>query len=394
VVASTFDTNLRRGDFGDAHESTKEAITGCDNGRQAILYRAVFSGMNLTAADVHSAMTVSEMAHLILAIRADGVDKLWGKMSVGLRLAIFLKQNEKGIRTDQFDNWLDRAVKGHQIGDKDATEKLRVRIQSAKNGSLRAEDIFQDPNVKVGVDKENDGRPPKPEGVSLSAAHYNRPVAEVLLRTTTQRLTGLGECLLRHLRSHRFFQSVKEILDISPAQWADPAQLVCSACKNPALRPEEVTILAECGHIVCNEQCLQLVRRDGGMCKSSGCSAPSRDSQLLPANDVMRTDSSDVSRYGKKLHEIIELIESIKAKEEKEKVLVFVQHQKLFDEVVEVLKKTVGCLALHKGVTAATLNKFQKEGCKESVLVLNIGDESAAGRYEYAPASIYLVTHR
>jgi hypothetical protein len=156
-------------------------------------------------------------------------------------------------------------------------------------------------------------------------------------------------------------------------------ELKCSSCEKRGLHADDLTILSRCGHVVCNSPCLEEVRHYGGACKAPGCFAVSKTLQFLPCKELISTSPTSVSTNGKKLDDMISLLKSIP---EGEKALIFVQYSNLTRKVEEALRSVEISFAdlKNEAHSSEALTKFQKDGSLTKVLILNIGDASAAGR--------------
>jgi hypothetical protein len=86
--------------------------------------------------------------------------------------------------------------------------------------------------------------------------------------------------------------------------------------------------------------------------------------------------------YGRKVQDIIHLIKQIP---EEEQILVFVQYNNLMGEVRKALcENDISFASLTEGKEADVLTDFQNNEdvpTKKKLLLLNLGESSAAGRY-------------
>jgi hypothetical protein len=236
----------------------------------------------------------------------------------------------------------------------------------------------------VSYSTKPDTRRLKPEGFD---DQKNMERAALALRDITNDLRKLSTELVNRRRCLRFFECVRTLQRLySSLRENRPLanECSCSKCGATNLSPEEVSILSQCGHAICND-CLNLHKDRQDECLVLGCNAVNKTYQVIQAPELgVEDDRTRVGRhYGKKLEEIIQLIKNIP---EDDQVLVFVQFVDLMNTITSAMKENgITYLALgESGDASKELTEFQtnfENATKKKVLILNIGDASAAGRY-------------
>jgi hypothetical protein len=169
-------------------------------------------------------------------------------------------------------------------------------------------------------------------------------------------------------RSQRFFGSIKAIQEALANNHLD-----CSKCRiDRGL--DELTLLSQCGHLVC-DSCLSV---DGEVCTEGKCLAENYYHDKIPVAKFF-PGGNQVADNSQKIPELVKLINNIIAS--KEKVLVFVQFRKLLRRVQEALKaEGISFVDLDNYSASSTVIADFANDLSPGVMILNIGDASAAGR--------------
>jgi SNF2 family DNA or RNA helicase len=265
-------------------------------------------------------------------------------------------------------NRLSSFLQLHQpigFGDDVANERLRsiARLSGCGDGKvLRAKDFDLDttkaePNERKLEAFEEPRSSSQDEDVFLKQRIY-------MIRSETAALRTLVKELIGRVRSKRYFNAVRLVLD-TPA----PTEQTAEAAESD----NDHAILSCCGH----SGTVGTIRAAAhGKCFEPSCGA-----QVQPHNIIrgaaLGTDRPS-GHYGYKLETLITLID---ATPDEERVLVFVQFQDLFDKVHEALTVYgVPTIVLEAGKSADQLKAFQDEkktGVK--VLLLLATDSSSSG---------------
>ncbi|KAI8904617.1 hypothetical protein DFJ77DRAFT_552162 [Powellomyces hirtus] len=144
--------------------------------------------------------------------------------------------------------------------------------------------------------------------------------------------------------------------------------------------PAQLAVLSCCGHTGCST-CLTDSAANQ-KCPVAGCEAAARVTNVVLASVIGAEDENEeLTRYGKKLSQLVKLIKSLP---KDERVLVFVQFDDLMVRVAEaLLDANIKFLHLQGSTTAksSALAKFQDEDHTSTprVLLLNVMTESASG---------------
>jgi hypothetical protein len=277
---------------------------------------------------------------------------------------------------------------------KSGAQKKGRGKKAAKN-SDSDEDFAIDEDLHLGededlVDEEDLTHTTKPETRRLKPQgidpHRNMERAALALRDVTNDLRKLSTELVTRRRCLRFFECVRSLQKIHTSiHQNEPltAGCSCAKCGETNLSPSKISILSQCGHTVCNE-CLDIGKDHEDTCLVMGCKAVNKTYQVIEGPEFgVEDDKTLVGRhYGKKLQDIIRLIKSIP---EDDQVLLFVQFIDLMNPITSAMKEnSITYSSLWKKDDASKiLTDFQTNfnpTTKKKVLILSIGDASAAGR--------------
>lgn len=189
------------------------------------------------------------------------------------------------------------------------------------------------------------------------------------LRAIATNLGILVDRLVDLKRSQRFARSIMAIQD-SPT---NKDHLECSKCHiNKSL--DKMTLLGRCGHLVC-DSCLSM---DGEDCTEGSCLAIAYYRDKMPVARFLHGDNA-LTHDSLKIPELLKLVNNIIAA--KEKVIVFVQFQKLLKKVQEALQGAdIRFARLDNHSECSTAIADFANDPSLGVMILNIGDSSAAGR--------------
>ncbi|KAF9266900.1 hypothetical protein L218DRAFT_1074749 [Marasmius fiardii PR-910] len=197
-------------------------------------------------------------------------------------------------------------------------------------------------------------------------------------REKTHEIRRLTKELVGRVRSLRYFTIVRDL----QKQREAPPKLLCPRCKRDGLLVEETSILSSCGHSGCTDCVRACAEKEE--CVDASCRSAARVINIVPA-DTLGVD--DVERdgrgkhFGKKLEQVIHLINHRKEIPKDERVLLFVQFPDLMQKVGEALAHNKIQYIEIKGsanIRSKNLEKFQNNS-DERVLLLNLMDESASG---------------
>ncbi|KAJ7879940.1 hypothetical protein B0H14DRAFT_2707965 [Mycena olivaceomarginata] len=198
-------------------------------------------------------------------------------------------------------------------------------------------------------------------------------------REATHEIRRLSKELVGRVRSLRFFTAVRDLQKETEV----PMNVSCVACGRQSIPIGEVSVLSSCGHMGCSECVRNCADKEECVYRESGdCISAARALNIVKADTLGVDDEARDGRgkhYGKKLEQVMELINKTLPKDER--VLIFVQFPDLMKKVAEALKDNGVKFLEIKGSASAkskSLESFQQNS-KERVLLLNLMDESASG---------------
>lgn len=418
LAASDFKmTKGKRAMENDRMKRIRELLGQSDSVGEALMKCA----SHFTLDELHDGLNnAPDACAVIVGIRNKQLDALEIDLNRTLRQAEYLHLSCEDP-CDQYIS-LKRQVESNHFGDVDACNAISMAMkEAAKNSSHDDWEEFYMTHeereiVLAAAGRAKPGAKPKAkkrrrddsesDGISsidgpeetqklLPLLPYGRngniEYAHTALRDVTNVLRKMVIEYVSRKRCLRFFDYVRNL----QKHYTDlrlgndkGVGCTCSKCEKTGLSPEEISILSQCGHISCDdcrakhEKIFYNNLAAKEECLVAGCSAINKQWQVIKAPELgIEDDSTRTGRhYGKKIEDIISLVKNIP---DTEQVLLFVQFTDLLDKIVGAfMDKRITYLSLDKGDPAKTLTKFQTETGKEKskVLILNIGDASAAGR--------------
>lgn len=206
--------------------------------------------------------------------------------------------------------------------------------------------------------------------------HQNRSRRDDLLRGLMLKLRALDRVRRFTQRSIKFACFIK-----SNATWeAEESPLACDSCEHHSLTPQDVFFLGRCGHTACSH-CLD----DTASCVLCEAGVNHKPWEIYQGSEFQTDQLEHLmphARYGQKIEDVVGLIRDYIHHEDQ--IICFcdglpVAHR-LALRLVECGITTIH-LALEKDKSAALL-RYQDRTKHENgirVLILNIGDETAAG---------------
>jgi hypothetical protein len=404
IIANDFAVKRSRGnDYdNDRTRRTKELLRDSDSPEEALITCAsTFDIGNGSGKGLDSCFAVVETRSRQYADLCDTMEK---KLKQG---AWLLK--EYGSE-DHYVSWKN-SIRSNRFGDLHTMDEIFSMINKAEN--LREVDWTEfystvterdaakkeadakkkeaaarkKTNAKgvAGAGKEKkcvsiDTRRAKPEGDNAKVD------ADAEFRRVANELIKLTEEIVVSVRSLRLSQSIRDIQNFytQVRNGQQPSiDSSCVSCKKDGMFPDHMSLLSQCGHLVCHN-CLTSQQDYEEDCPVRGCNATNQASQYIYPFEF---DGEDVANhtgvyYGRKVQDIIHLIKQIP---EEEQILVFVQYNNLMGEVRKALcENDISFASLTEGKEADVLTDFQNNEdvpTKKKLLLLNLGESSAAGRY-------------
>ncbi|OBT84724.1 hypothetical protein VE02_06091 [Pseudogymnoascus sp. 03VT05] len=419
LAASDFKmTKGKRAMENDRMKRIRELLGQSDSVGEALMKCA----SHFTLDELHDGLNnAPDACAVIVGIRNKQLDALEIDLNKTLRQAEYLHLSCEDP-CDQYVS-LKRQVASNHYGDVDACNAISMAMKEAAKRSshddweefymtqeerdiVLASEARGKPGAKKAkatkkrkrADSESDGissaDAPEDTQKLLPLLPYGRngniEYAHTALRDVTNVLRKMVIEYVSRKRCLRFFDYVRNLqkhyTNLRLGNEAG-AGCTCSKCEKTGLSPEEISILSQCGHTACDscrakhEKMFYNNLAAKEECLVVGCSAINKQWQVIKAPELgVEDDSTRKGRhYGKKIEDIISLVKNIP---DTEQVLLFVQFTDLLDKIIGAFKdKGITYLSLDRGDPAKTLTKFQTETGKEKskVLILNIGDASAAG---------------
>ncbi len=385
VLSNEFQNNPIRSGGDDKAKQIKDVTDDSEDGKIALFLRASSFG-NIEEDDDKQkpAQNASDMCHKIAALRdaeyAETLQDFEHEYKKAYWLSIQTQSN--GDPCNQFKNWKDRA-QGDRYGDHETSVDIR-RVICMVESKYAFEDwklFYHKPQDNARGDAEHKSRsrlPVYPEGMTDThgKTHLSRVVAD--LRSSTSRLNKTCEQLVIRTRSLRVFRSVRAI--------QGTLSMSCSMCCKVS-STASLTLLGRCGHVICTRCKVSSVC--GVSVQGDKCMAVVAEHQRIPCASLRSQTATDRNTvYGSKIDYVVALIKNKITDHEikdDEKVLLFVQHQQTQQKLEEAFDNAkISWTNLNNKISASTnLKQFQNDTGKMTftkVLIMNTGDESAAGR--------------
>ena len=288
--------------------------------------------------------------HMIKARQAE-----FGSMLKDLTAACYAAQHEVKEHNQPLQQMADSLLKEGTLGDKETIDHVSKVLRSTANPNAVALRKFK--SKKSASDSDGEGEKSK-EGKEISKA-----------RELTAKVNALAKGLLTTKRSERYISNVQRIRDS-----AAPTSCDSESCCSGGKRGQRVAVSALCGHRVC-QQCYEIAREQHRTrCAALGCSASQQDHHLLWLHKLKQ--SSEASSHGAKLEAAIQLLQKIQG--HGEKAILFVQFPEQVQQAAVALKgKSIAATIVGKDTAGVQIATFCQN--KDTVLVLNASDETAAG---------------
>jgi hypothetical protein len=353
----------------------KDALRGFNHSEEALLWRAGYYKHNLTGIkDCPEPIPTrqkgkSDMCDEIVRVRKDDCEDLYTKFKAMFEVADWLQKQPGTTDYDgyqKFKKMMTANSTKKLVGDQDASEEIK-RILSVVSGDFESateEFQFGCSLIRLNHEKALGGQSDAFFKAVWLSAGMKKPRGFHYLRLATLKLENQTKELIRRQRSLRSAEVVRDV--------QGEKDLSCNCC-NSQISKNNATIIFSCGHIVCNE-CRRL-----GQCPVNLCDTKIAENQFIPATEFALDDEFYHTGYGAKLESMVDLITEIQGKNER--ALLFIQHPRMIEMACEILRADEHRIAVevldNKSSTAIT--NFQKGTSEHTVLILNIGDESAAG---------------
>lgn len=263
--------------------------------------------------------------------------------------------------------------------DVEAMEEIRAMMSAAEDAY--SVDDWKDFYRTGNTENEDMRLPTLPKGKSTKHGLRHLPQSVVNLRHICAILNDLQEELVIQKRAIRHFKSVLSIQSL-PSQDEGrqlESNIRCHKCCDQLTAPENMILLTTCGHLVCPSHFTALLQ---SQCPVDGCTALYEEHTKYTVTEMNASWAANtLSVHGAKLDGIIELIHRIP---KDDRVLLFLQFRTLTQKVKQLLAaagiKICDLTGTEYRDRSKLLSQFQDGIDTSKVLVMNIGDTSAAGR--------------
>ncbi|KAH8820901.1 hypothetical protein F5884DRAFT_65542, partial [Xylogone sp. PMI_703] len=349
-----------------------DLVTDCEDGKEALILRATFfSFTNLTS----TALDTRQQLEMMIDIRGNDYMELSRSFEDHLKHAEWLNRDPESSCKIYDD--LKARLRRSAPEDKEVTEEIKLAIQSAEE-NYSVDDwrkFYRTGTTNV----EETQLPLLPKGKShkVGLGHLTQKV--VNLRQECAILNDLQEKLVIQKRALRHFESILHIYDLSVERSMKESNVdtMCDKCHRAIPSLSETVILTTCGHIVCNIHCDVSSQAE---CPVEGCTAVLEEHTQYSGTEMDANTFTSFSAYGPKVDGVIELLNRIP---DDDKILLFLQFRTLTHRVKEVLNAAdiqFSDLTIAKTTDRSKiLTQFQKGKTSSRVLIMNVGDTSAAG---------------
>ena len=278
----------------------------------------------------------------------------FGAMLTDLTAACHAAQHEVKEHNQPLQQMADTLLKEGTLGDADTIKHVQRTLRATANPNAVA---LKKSKPKKSTSDSDDEAEKSKEGKETSKA-----------RELTAKVNALAKGLLTTVRSERYISNVQSIRGSSVLTRCDSE--VCSGGEHG----QKVAVSALCGHRVC-QQCHESARKQHRTrCAVPGCSAAQQAHHLLWSQKLKQ--SSETSSHGAKLEAALQLAKQIQGKGEK--AILFVQYPEQVHQAAAALgQNSIASTIVNKDMAGQQIASFCTN--KDTVLVLNASDETAAG---------------
>ncbi|KAI7678493.1 hypothetical protein KC319_g3315 [Hortaea werneckii] len=191
----------------------------------------------------------------------------------------------------------------------------------------------------------------------------------------TSDVNELCKRLLVSERSLRYLKKVREIVKAEDARGSTAKLCECEG--HHASVSNDIAVSAFCGHAICNDCFQHLAEQHVHQCPAAGCSADMHSFHLLWKSKLGDPRRVDHKLYGAKVAEAMDILEDIERKSDQ--AILFVQDEEQLEQIEEALEnRNLRAIVIDAKKAGEKIKDFQ-ENPRNTVLVLNASDETAAG---------------
>ncbi|KAI0999268.1 hypothetical protein K3495_g8928 [Podosphaera aphanis] len=382
LADNQFQIQRTRGNNSDGEYQTQLALRNYKFAEQALLNAASFYNVQAYSIYKKSARNSADTIEIPLRNRKLDLKAMKENISRDLRRAEWLQGNF--TECSNISNYKSFKISVKNIGIKDGqTSRILQDLLYQAEKNVESYDWRQD-FLEIGESASTQANAsnlmlPYPTGfIQDQGKRVSAPIR--YLRTITSSLDNAIKRLTKLVRALRYTENVKACYDLSLSRGKVP----CQKCSLPLVRPNDALVLGSCGHLICGT----CVSNIAGYCPVEMCGAAFQVHQLFSGNEfVVPHQSREMEEFGTKTADLMRYLKNVP---EDEKVLLFVQEESAIEKLLVALRKAeLSHVFLGGRNTASIIENFQKgrpmsdtsDGPKieRSILILNIGDSSAAG---------------
>jgi site-specific DNA-cytosine methylase len=289
------------------------------------------------------------LEHMITARRLE-VNEMLGD----LRNACYAAQHELNVKNQPLQHTISTLLHDGTLGDAKTIKHVLQIIKSTVNRNATSPKTKSKSKTQKNT-FDSDGETEKSrEGAEISKA-----------RELAAKVNALAKGLLTSVRSERYISNVHTIRGSTSTKCDGES---CGA------KGKRIAVSALCGHRVCDHCQSRSKAGHSTQCVAAPrCSAPQQDHHLLWSDKL---HSSGKTRHGAKLEAVVQILEGIRNKSEK--AILFVQYQEQVDQAAAAFEEhELAATIVATNTAGAQIASFCQN--KDTVLVLNASDETAAG---------------
>jgi len=393
LAANNFTLKSKNAFWGnDKIQRIGQLLGDCSNAGEALVRSASYFVKSNPSNNTNDGIDedATEVCTAILEERSDEYGEFLQAFDTRLKQAEWVFRNSDGMPCAEYIQWKEDVTKNLDDDHILTTEltKMIDALQTIDLDDSQCSSFFNlqkdlDAIIKKGVSGRKELKQKVANGLP-TLADIGHP-REHQLRDFVDDLEKFYAEAVSRYRSLRLLKQAQLIQQ--DASLGAESSISCDSCPQRNIPLNDLRILSFCGHIICNT-CFPNNKEDEGGCPSTECGASYASSQIIRASDFRHMDSgNDSGEYlGAKLKKLIKFLQKLPKDQQ---VLLFTQYSKFSFEIHDILEEAgikIVSLAkdrLSKGESPADiLMKFQDDDSptKSQVLLLNIGDESAAGR--------------
>jgi len=225
--------------------------------------------------------------------------------------------------------------------------------------------------------------------------HKHAPVTDQDVSDLREKKAGLHKMAVEfvvRMRMVRYFAQLKDLEEWSRSSGSGTKQVApCCCCQKQFQLLDDVLLLGLCGHTLCKD-CFRSPKH-GGTCAYEGCNGPALEYHATDMEDLINRETTVAGpkHFGSKIADVIKQIETIKAENPEDQILLFVQYRQVMKVIGDAFKAAnisfdtiTGAEGPARTAEAKALRAFKDKALpvveRKSVLILNASSSCAAGQ--------------